>query len=269
MPNALTRPPSTPRPLPAGEPLSAEDHRRLVGVIEAVDHTCDLLEFRERLVHALQDWFGFCGVAVLHGDTLAEAASSGCGVLDGYSAGFLDEYSARWIGADPFRDERHFPQLLSSGVVRLSDIAGGSDFMTVFLRRHQITDKAAMVIDGSPAGVVYVGMSVQEAPRVPERDLAVLRALRRHLAPLAMQQLTRHREQQAARTAWHLTPREWDVAELTAKGLTNRQIADRLFIGVDTVKKHLSRVFAETACTSRTQLAARYGAISARPGDIS
>jgi DNA-binding NarL/FixJ family response regulator len=269
MPNALTRPPCTPRPLPASEPLSAEDHRRLVGVLEAVDHACDLLEFRERLVHALQDWFGFCGVAVLHGGTLAEAASSGCGVLDGYSAGFLDEYSARWIGADPFRDERHFPQLLSSGVARLSDIAGGSDFMTVFLRRHQITDKAAMVIDGSPAGVVYVGMSVQEAPRVPERDLAVLRALRRHLAPLTVQQLTRHRETQAARTAWRLTPREWDVAELAAKGLTNRQIADRLFIGVDTVKKHLSRVFAETACISRAQLAARYGAISARPGEIS
>ena len=154
-------------------------------------------------------------------------------------------------------------------MVRLSDIADGSDFMTEFLRRHQITDKAAMVIDGSPAGVIYVGMSVQDIPRVPERDLAVLRALRRHLAPLAVQHLTRHWEQQGARTAWRLTPREWDVADLAAQGLTNRQISARLFIGVDTVKKHLSQVFAETACTSRAQLAARYGAVSASTGDIS
>jgi DNA-binding CsgD family transcriptional regulator len=61
---------------------------------------------------------------------------------------------------------------------------------------------------------------------------------------------------------WHLTPREQDIAELAAKGLTNRHIADRLFISVDTVKKHLTRVFAETGCTSRAQLAARHSTIS-------
>jgi DNA-binding NarL/FixJ family response regulator len=58
--------------------------------------------------------------------------------------------------------------------------------------------------------------------------------------------------------AWHLTSREKDVAELAAKGLANQQIANRLFISVDTVKKHLTRVFAETGCASRAQLAARY-----------
>ncbi|HEY1566931.1 MAG TPA: helix-turn-helix transcriptional regulator [Solirubrobacteraceae bacterium] len=115
-----------------------------------------------------------------------------------------------------------------------------------------------MVIDGAPEGVIYVGMSVQETSRVPERDLAVLGALRRHLAPFAVLLLTRHREHQAAMAAWRLTPREKEVAELAAKGLTNRQIARRLFITVDTVKKHLTRVFAETGCTSRAQLAARY-----------
>lgn len=66
--------------------------------------------------------------------------------------------------------------------------------------------------------------------------------------------------------AWHLTPREQEVAELAAKGLTNRQIAARLFITVDTVKKHLTRVFAQTGCTSRAQLAARYGTSQASTG---
>jgi DNA-binding CsgD family transcriptional regulator len=258
MPNALTRPPRKPRPLP-DELLNAEDHRRLVGVIEAVDRAVDLPEFRARLVHALQDWFGFRGVAVLHGDTLAAAVSSDCGVLDGYAAGFLKEYADRWISDDPFRDESFFPRILNAGAVRLSDIAAGTEFMDVFLRRHQIADKAAMVIDGRPAGVIYVGMSVQDVPRVPERDLAVLRALRRHLAPFAVVQLTRHHEHRAAMAAWHLTPREQEVAELAAKGLTNQQIAARLFIGVNTVKKHLTRVFTETGCTSRARLAARYG----------
>jgi DNA-binding NarL/FixJ family response regulator len=264
MPNALTRPARMPRPLPGDELLTAGDHRRLIGVIEAVDRATDLPEFRACLVHALQDWFGFHGVAVLHGDTLAAAVNSECGVLDGYSAEFLDEYAVRWIGLDPFRDESFFPRILNVGVARLSDIAAGTEFMDVFLQRHQITDKAAMVIDGSPAGLIYVGMSVQDTPRVSERDLAVLRALRRHLAPFAVQQLTRHREHQIAMAAWRLTPREREVAELVAKGLTNRQIADRLFISVDTVKKHLTRVFTETGYARRAQLAARYGTISTR-----
>ena len=83
----------------------------------------------------------------------------------------------------------------------------------------------------------------------------MLRVLRRHLTPLAVEQLARNRSREASRGDWDLTPREWDVADLAAQGLTNRQIAARLFIGVDTVKKHLTRVLAATSCGSRTQLA--------------
>jgi DNA-binding CsgD family transcriptional regulator len=268
--SALTGPAPRPRPLPDGEPLSAEDYRRLVGVVEAVDQAADLAEFRERLVRALQTWFGFLGVAVLHGDTLADAVREGCGVQGGYSPAFLRAYATRWMALDPLRSERALARLTDIGVARLedlvtdapdsSDTSGARRFIDEYLRPHGITDKAAMLIDAGPAGVVYVGVAVTSVPRVPDRDLAVLRALRRHLAPLAMDQLARHRAQRDTRAAWQLTSREWDVADLVAQGLTNRQIAGRLFIGVDTVKKHLSRVLAETACASRTQFAVLYNA---------
>ncbi|QFY14238.1 LuxR family transcriptional regulator [Nonomuraea phyllanthi] len=258
MTRALPGPLPRPRRLPTDEPLATEDYRRLFGVMEAIDHAADLTEFRECLVRALQTWFGFHGVAVLHGDTLAEAVQSDCGVLSGYSPDFLTEYQAGWIGLDPFRDENSFGVLMDSGVIRLGDLPDDAGFVARFLSRHGITDKAAMVIDAGQAGVVYVGVAVQDLPRVPERDLAVLRHLRRHLAPLATEQLNRQRDQRAARAYWRLTPREWDVADLAAQGMTNRQIADRLFITIDTVKKHLTRVLAETGCASRTQLAVRY-----------
>jgi DNA-binding CsgD family transcriptional regulator len=258
MTTALSGPAPRPRPLPTEEPLAAEDYRRLIGVMESVDRASDLSEFRERLVRALQSWFGFDGVAVMHGDTLTDAVQSGCGVLTGYSEEFLADYAAHWIALDPFRDERTYGLLMTAGVIRLGDLRDGTGFVDEFLRRYGITDKAAMVINAGPAGVVYVGIAVQDQPRVPERDLAVLRVLRRHLTPLTVEQLTRHRQRRTARTSWQLTPREWDVADLAAQGLTNRQIADRLFIGVDTVKKHLTRVLAETTCASRTQLAVRF-----------
>ncbi|GAB2508600.1 helix-turn-helix transcriptional regulator [Nocardia heshunensis] len=260
MTGALTDPNRRPRPLPDGEPLSVEDHRRVIGVLESVDRAADLTEFRERLLLALRSWFGFTGVAVLHGDTLAAAVQDGCGIQGGYTPEFLADYSAHWIDVDPLRGEPAGELMRSRGVIRLSEVPGGTRFLTDFLRPNGINDKAAMLVDGGPTGVLYVGMAVADALRVPERDLAVLHALRRHLAPLVTDQLARDRERRAATADWHLTPREWEVADLAARGLTNRQIAERLFIGVDTVKKHLSRVLAETSCTSRTQLAVRFAA---------
>lgn len=260
MTDALTDPHRRPRPLPESEPLSAEDHRRLFGVLEAVDRSGDLPEFRERLLLALQNWFGFTGVAVLHGDTLADAIREGCGVQGGYTPEFMDDYSANWIDRDPLRGAAVGDLLLTRGVVRLTEVPGGPRFLAEFLRPNGIHDKAAIVVDGGTGGVLYVGMAVGAGLRVTEHDLAVLRALRRHLAPLVRDQLTRDRERRAVGANWQLTPREWEVADLAAHGLTNRQIAERLFIGVDTVKKHLSRVLAATSCTSRTQLAVRLSA---------
>ena len=254
---ALPGPAPRPRPLPADEPLSPEDYRRVVGVVEAVDRAGDLAEFRELLVTALRSWFGYNGVTVLHGDTAADAVEQGCGVLAGYSAEFLATYAAGgWDREDPFRDPGCLQHLTEVGVLRLTDVPGGARFRDRFLLPHGIADKGAMLIDAAPSGVLWVGMSVLEgAGRVADRDLAVLRVLRRHLAPPAAEQLARHRARHTSRGDWELTPREWDVADLAAQGLTNRQIATRLFIGVDTVKKHLTRVLAATSCGSRTQLA--------------
>ncbi|MDX6742494.1 helix-turn-helix transcriptional regulator [Actinocorallia sp. A-T 12471] len=246
------------RPLPAHETLTPEDYRRLVGVLEAVDRAADLTEFRERLLRAVQTWFGFAGVTVLHGPDLAAATEQGCGVQAGYTRAFLDEYAERWAAVDPMRTPHAAALLAETGVVTLAELADGPGYLDAFLRPHGITDKAAMLIDAGARGIVLVSFAVQRAGLVSERDVAVLRALRRHLAPQAVELLTRDAERRAAASRWRLTPREWEVAELAAQGLTNREIARRLFVGADTVKKHLTRVLAETGSPSRTHLALKW-----------
>ena len=53
-----------------------------------------------------------------------------------------------------------------------------------------------------------------------------------------------------------LTPREYDVAALIARGLTNRQIASELIIAERTVDTHVHNILGKLSLTSRTQVAA-------------
>jgi non-specific serine/threonine protein kinase len=53
-----------------------------------------------------------------------------------------------------------------------------------------------------------------------------------------------------------LTGREQEVAALVARGLSNRQIAGRLFLSVRTVEVHVDRILTKLGFANRTQLAA-------------
>src|SRR6266446_172234 len=52
-----------------------------------------------------------------------------------------------------------------------------------------------------------------------------------------------------------LTTSELTVARLVAEGLTNREVAERLFVSPHTVSSHLRHVFAKLGITSRVELA--------------
>jgi DNA-binding NarL/FixJ family response regulator len=51
------------------------------------------------------------------------------------------------------------------------------------------------------------------------------------------------------------TAREQDVLDLVAEGLSNTEIADRLHIGVTTVKTHITSLMTKTESPNRVRLA--------------
>ena len=50
-----------------------------------------------------------------------------------------------------------------------------------------------------------------------------------------------------------ITPRELEILELIAQGLSNKEIAERVFVSENTVKTHSSRVFDKLGARRRTQ----------------
>ncbi len=88
---------------------------------------------------------------------------------------------------------------------------------------------------------LWVGVKLRNKTAVPTEETAVT-----ELADSAVP-----KEQLLARIG--ISQREFEVLELIAEGCTNQEIADRLFISLNTVKTHSSNLFAKLDVKRRTQ----------------
>ena len=91
-------------------------------------------------------------------------------------------------------------------------------------------------------GVEHLKSAVEEL-----RDMGMLPALTRATELLD--------EIDVARDAGGLTPREREVADLVANGLSNRQIAEALVITEGTAEVHIKRILSKLGFRSRSQVA--------------
>ena len=135
------------------------------------------------------------------------------------------------------------------GVVEtLSDRTGGRPYAHFQARLDTLASRA-------PGELGQAWNPAREAGRVLGRGDQITTALwpdgTREAAP-------------AAESGLPLTPREREVAELIARGLTNRQIATRLFIAERTADTHAGRIMAKLGCANRAQVAAIVVATSMR-----
>ncbi len=55
-----------------------------------------------------------------------------------------------------------------------------------------------------------------------------------------------------SQSSGQLSPREAEILRLAARGMSNKEIADSLFLSLRTVKAHLTNIFNKMGCGSRT-----------------
>ncbi|WP_164903885.1 ATP-binding protein [Nonomuraea polychroma] len=113
---------------------------------------------------------------------------------------------------------------------------------------------------GQPHALGQALVRAAEQDRAGARDL--LREAAAIAASLAAEPLRREVEAAAATLRvgisgdLHLSARELEVLALVAEGLSNRQIAERLFISARTSGVHVSNILAKLGATSRVEAAA-------------
>jgi DNA-binding CsgD family transcriptional regulator len=174
-------------------------------------------------------------------------------------------------------------EALTAESERLAAIAGA-------IRTTMVTRRARAVLDDGPADAFDAALSVEGAPAWPF-DLARARLaygtwLRRHRQIVAAREPLRAAAdtfEQLGADPWEarakaelraageassvrlkayddeLTPQQRQVAQLAARGLSNREIGAQLYLSPRTVSFHLYNIFPKLGVTTRSQLAATIG----------
>jgi DNA-binding NarL/FixJ family response regulator len=254
--------------------LELEDFRNLFAVLETVAHSVGQEQFFDQFREGLARHLGWNDTVLVDIPQSHGSFPKRSTVLDHLHSNrptdYLEEYIDRWYLQNPFKTSSAISLLDRNHPVTLSDLYPHSTraewaFVDQYLHRHGIADVLNGAIDAGPEGGMLVCAYASDENLIRGRERILMKHLNRHVGPWLQTHFVRLRETQDQAT---LTPRERQVAELVAEGLTNAQIADRLYVTVDTVKKHLTHAMAKTKCANRTQLALLFSAKDAvRPSD--
>jgi DNA-binding NarL/FixJ family response regulator len=100
------------------------------------------------------------------------------------------------------------------------------------------------------AGAEEIQLALRQVTR---GQAAIDPAVQHHLLNVIVNSTPSGETAGAARLPDGLTAREGEVLSLMAKGLSNQQIAEQLFVNQTTIKTHINHLFAKTGVRDRAQ----------------
>jgi len=239
------------------EGLETRDYRAALRVVESASQANTLEAFRHATLESIARELGHRDLTFFVGDTAEAAFADPSPAVAGRAGLMLEQYVRGFWREDLYARPRALELFRTRSAVALRELprpatAGERRYVERFLVANRIDDEIGLKLDTGGAGVALLGVLGDGRRPFGPRDVARLELVARPLAAVLRFYL---RAERRATTATRLTPREREVAELVAAGLTNREIARTLWIGEPTVKKHVTRLLRATGCASRTQLA--------------
>jgi DNA-binding NarL/FixJ family response regulator len=143
------------------------------------------------------------------------------------------------------------------------------DFAALVLTASLDRAEHARAIEAGAAGVLHKSADVDEIMDTTRRLAAgeTLISPEELVEMLRLAGQSREEEREARATIAQLTRREMQVLKALGEGLTNKEIAERLHMSVDTERTHMMNILSKLGVHSRLQallFAARHGLIELR-----
>ncbi|WP_433192204.1 response regulator transcription factor [Nocardia sp. CA-107356] len=235
-------------------PLTSRDLDSILCVLEDCERAHSVTDLRKAALEGMARYLGYSNTTFRMGDTLDACFLDRTAVLNGDVTRMLPAYLEKWQPHDPFAQPAVVHLLGQYDVASLDWLPcprreSVRDYLDKFLFANRVHAKVVIRLRSSQTNAM-IGLLAPESGTFGPRDLAIGRLVSRHLGGLTDLHLKRRTIIPAG-----LTPRQAEVVDLVAQGLTNVEIAERLYVGIDTVKKHLTQALSVTGCRNRTALA--------------
>ena len=124
---------------------------------------------------------------------------------------------------------------------------------------HEHIAIAPIVYDGHLVAAIHFART-KGIPAFNSQDIACLSAVSLHCSATLTKLRTRNISIEFS-SVNRLTHRELQIAELVAQGLTNAEIAVRLWISINTVKQTLKNIFRKLNVSARAQMVAKLNGV--------
>lgn len=214
-------------------------------IVIVEDHTA----FRQTLALVLGGEFE----VVAQAGTLAEAREVLKSLEQSPDAGVIDLMLPDGIGADLIRDLR----------------AANPDFSALVLTASLDREEHALAVEAGASGVLHKSADVNEIIEAVQKLTRgeVLFSTSELVELLRLAGHTREQEREARANIEKLTTRELEVLQALAEGLSNKEIAERLYVSLDTERTHMMNILNKLEVHSRLQallFALRYGLVDLR-----
>ncbi len=216
-------------------------------IVIVEDHTA----FRQTLVLVLEREPEF--EVVVQAGSLAEAREDLKRLDRSPNVGVIDLTLPDGLGADLIKDLR----------------AANPDFSALVLTASLDREEHALAVEAGASGILHKSSDVEEIidslRRLARGEMLFSTAEIVELLRIAGH--TRDQEWEARANIEKLTTRELEVLQGLAEGLSNREIADRLYVSLDTERTHMMNVLNKLGVHSRLQallFALRYGLVNLR-----
>lgn len=180
-------------------------------------------------------------------------------------AGSLAEARKKLDAVDVAVIDLDLPDGDGSGIIgELHDVSPHA--MALILTANARRDAYARAVEAGAAGVLHKAASVGDIVAAVRRLLAGEAILSAEETIELLRLASRQREQdnQVQRAIERITPREREVLQALTNGLSDKEIAERLHVGVGTVRNHFASIFNKLGVQSRLQallISARRGVV--------